>query len=509
MMYKLRPNQWLKGDSFNSTKLGALRWSFRRYYREIDAQRHDVFCAKLMESEPEFPFSSYARAVRLLPESAWNGGSEWSNKLSPEAESFLKRLDTLYLKNPLAAIKVASIAAGSTPWQYFLFKEASKRVCLWLRKVDISLQTRIHVGMLVRDIWPQAEWQMMEGLDKALMDLLIEGAATDAGAVWQIVSRARAKFGERSPLVFSFGDDPSDLLALGLRLREIAPDFCKAMMGNYLFKGRYPIMNFTVVEVDARRIADELFELESRVPSSTQENAAHTYCDLIRWGFPDEAGFGQALTRLYELACLSTQPNQGVRWLVMVAVNAPQSSPLRENAMERYGQWARGFIHLPLDNRQAILDFLRLLLDTLPIVCNDAVTFGRNVSLPANPSHPLVQVIEEAYWGLVNWLINASLPFAAAVLVETIMRKDLSLAEHAASRLGDVYEQLANLDVQEAERTLFTLARRTLNSDVDDRLKARCLNLFEQLFPILKSIDPEAASRSKREGFHNPVWDIF
>jgi hypothetical protein len=268
-------------------------------------------------------------------------------------------------------------------------------------------------------------------------------------------------------------------------------------------------MNFTVVEMDARHIADELFELESRVPSSTQENAALTYCDLIRWGFPDAVWFGHALARLYELACLSTQPNQGVRWLVRVAVNAPQPSSLHENAMERYGQWARGFNRLPLDNRQAILDFQRLLLDTLPIVCNDAVTFGRNVSMPANPLHPLVQVTEEAYWGLVDWLINVSLPFAAAVLVEAITRKDLSLAEHAASRLGDVYEQLAILDVQEAERTLITLARRTLNSDVDDQLKVRCRTLFERFFPILKSIDPEAASRSRSEGFHNPVWDIF
>ncbi len=482
----------------------TLRWTFRLHYREEVARRQRVYCHELKRSEPDFDFSAYALTVSQLPENAALADSVWSTKLSDEAQAFLKELEFLHESNALAALKIAAIVAGSTSQYYCLIKAASERVLRWLGVEDASLQGRIQAGVLIRTFWPD-ELNKMEGLEKVLLELLVALSSSHPELAWQMVQRVTAKWGKRSPLVFSFDDNPADKLALGMNLVRQSPDFCKTMMGTYLFSHRYPSQDFTVSETDARRVADALFELETRVPSPSVDTAAGTYADLIKRGFPDAAWYGQALARSYELACLTTKPALKVGRLVMVMVHAPIPSPLHTSALLGYEEWAQGYARLPLDERRAVLDFVELLLDTLPVVCHDA-SFDRNASLAANRHHPVVEVSVKAYWGLVDSLLERPSPLAAAVLVEAVMRKDLDLAEQAATRLTEVYESQAKLNVLEGERTLFRLARRTLNSDINEPLKARCLALFQHLHPVLNSVDPEAAVRS-REGLHEP--DIF
>ncbi|MBM4180885.1 MAG: hypothetical protein FJ209_04945 [Betaproteobacteria bacterium] len=495
------------GGTFGRTKSGELRWSFRFYGSSEDIQKHDAYRRKLMAHEPWFRFAPYARDLRVLPESATYGGPDWTKKLSEGAERYLAELDDLHARRPRAAIKIAAIVVATTSMHYVLAKEAGRRVCTWLLEDDVPSRTRIELGISIRETWPD-KYNKVEGLEHALLELIVQESEVDPKYILRMIQPLRAKSGNAG-WVFTSQEDPELLLVLGRNLKPLAPAFCKSVLSNYLFLGRHPVFSFSPPSDALRRVADELLALETATPYANNQQAGSVYYQLGQWGHPDAGWYASVLERLFAAAERSEQPMQAVGWFRAVAINAVPGSALHSRAMTRFSTWADGYRELALETDRALQEHARKLLETVSVARSEKVIQGRNVDLPANPGHPIVEVAVRAYWGLVDWLAAQHSAWCLPVLALGIERDEAGLAEQAVERLAEVFEAMARRDSKTAEATLVRLARNTFYSDADANRKTRCVGLFHRLLPVLQTIDPEAAARAKKDGFHNPTWDIF
>lgn len=474
-------------------------------FGEDEQQKHDAFRRKLVEPEHFLRFSFYARSMRKLPESAWNGGPEWCKSLSSEAEAYLTKLDRLHFEKPLTAIKIAAIVAASAPVQYVLGQQAKKRVCEWLNREDCPSHARIELGMSIRELWP-ITYNGMEGLDEALLELLTCESAVDPEYVVSVCRPIWDRFGGNPTNVLSSVDDPAKLLVIGRNLKTIEPELCKSMFNTYLFSGRLNHCGFEASEEELRRVADEFFQLEGIIPSTDLTKSGFRYFSLSQWGYLDAEWYPVILERLHAAACACDNLVQAADWNRAVAMNADPQSSVFSRSMEAFTQYVQSYTLLPTESPYKLQNFVRFLTKTLEIAYGERVVSGRNIALPPNPSHPIVDVTKRAYWGMVTWA--SDLPSAAvlSLLVEAVEHTDNPLAEDAETRLAEIFEVRASQDTEGAASALGRLWCYDWYSGVKESRKSRCLGLVRHLTAILETISSEAAKRAKDLG-RNPAWD--
>ncbi len=496
---------FIDGGTATKTKSGKVRWSYQIYYRNEERERHEALCEKLMESESVFLFESYASALRKLPESERIGGPEWCQASSPAAKTYLAKLDQLFIRKPLLAIKIAAIIAATTSRHYILQKEALSRMCRWLNKEGTSQSDRIELGFIIHDAWPD-DYQRQDSLQKTLLELLSKESVHNPEYVFRIAEKYRMKSGGSLGYVFAHADDLTTLLTIGQNLKSVAPEFAKAVYQIYLFNGRHQIMSFQATDEELRRVANELFELETSAPSPDTMKSGIVFNDLCKWGYSDAVWYPTVLERLYVAAGAIKDPIKAAQWHRAVAINVPAQSPLYTQAIDGFSKIANAYLNLRSDGYYEIRSFAKLLLETQQIACDANAVWGRNVSVTPNPHHPIIEIAMNAYWGLVARLRDIPSMMVLTALVVAVESAEELTANAAANRMCDIFKDMAELDVNAASSSLAELAHHEWYSNTDDSIKSRCLTLFTQLCPILESISIQAAAHARSGLTNSSNW---
>lgn len=500
----LFPSKIIGGGTASRTASGELRWSYWLQTRDDRSEKHDIFRRKLMESEPLKCFSTYAKAMRNLPESAWNCGPRWSSTLSPKAAAYLAKIDKLYLHKPSVALKITAIVAATASMHYVLSKEATRRMCEWLNRVDIPSRVRIELGLKIRETWPESS--PPKELDEALLELLTQESKSDPVYVAHVCRSTWVRLGDDSAYVVSILDDPAKLLVIGRNLKSIEPDFCKNIFGKYLFEGHHKLCGLETSEAELRRVSNEYFELERISPSSDLTKSGAHYFNLCLWAYRDEKWYPLVLERLHAAASICGKPVKAAIWNRAVAMNADLRSPLYFSAMEAFTHYTQSYTTLAADDHFLLEEFARFLTTTLKVACNERALSGRNIGLPPDPKHPIVDATKKAYWDYIAWANELASAAVLNLLIKAVEDGDQPFAEIAASRMEAVFEIKACQDADGAARALGQLGRNDWYSGITESRRSRCLGLLQRLMPVLESISPEAAKRARDLG-RNPVWD--
>lgn len=492
------------GGTESRTATGELRWNYRLPTRDDWQKKYDLYRRSLIEPERLKIFARFAQAMRNLPESAWNSGPDWSAALSPAAGLFFVRLDELQVDHPRIALKIAAIAAGNSSPHYVFTKDATRRMCDWLLQCNMPPHERIAVGMSIRETWP--EINPPEQLDSALLELFVKGSTDDPEYVAQICRPMWERRGGISAYIVSILEDPAKLLVIGRNLKSIEPTFCKNVFRQYLFSGRIQHCGFAPSEGDLRSVAAEYFELESVLAPSDVVASGDHYFNLSQWAYRDSSWYPEVLECLYAAAQACENPAQAAEWYRAVVMNADCHATVYTKAIEAFGRYAQSYATLPTATDFGLTDFAAFLVKTVEIANDDRVLRGRNIDLPANPGHPIVNVAKDAFWAFVSWASALPSSVVLAILVVAIERSDIELAQTAATRIKDVFEAKARGDAHGAARALGQLSRNDWYSDVAEPRKSLCSEVVRRLMPVLESISPDAAKQARLIG-RNPMWD--
>lgn len=500
----LFPSKIVDGGTASRTASGELRWSYRLHYRDDWRENHDLFRRQLMNSERLRSFVAYAKAMRNLPESAWDSGPQWCTALSPEAEAYLTKIDELYRHKPTLALKIAAIVAATASMHYVLSKEAARRMYEWLNRADIPSHVRIELGLKIRETWPESSPQ--NELDEVLLELLTQESKSDPVYVAQTCRPTWDRLGGNPAYVVSIVDDPAKLLVICRNLKSIEPELCKNIYRHYLFCGRLKHCGFEVSEAELRQVSDEYFELECSSPSSDVAKTGFHNFGLSQWAYRDAEWYPIVLERLHAAASVCGNLAQAADWNRAVAMNADPQSPVSSSALEAFKKYLQSYKTLAPADHYQLESFARFLTNTLEVACNERVLSGRNIGLPPAPDHPIVDATKNTYWDYIAWA--SKLPSAAvlSLLVEAVEHGDNSFAEIAASRMEEVFEIKSRQDADGAASALGKLGCYDWYSDVTEPRKSRCLGLLHSLMPVLERISPEAAKRAMDRG-RNPAWD--
>lgn len=484
----------------------ALQWDRRKRYSEEVAEEEVLFCQRLIDSEPTFDFARHATKVRALPESADNSGPAWLDMLSDAARSYLSEIDRIYAENPSATLKLVAIIAAIVPRGYQLQTEASKRMCYWLQQTSIPDQTRIELGLLLQSTWPESLTR--EAIEIALLDLLVTTSERNPAVVADSFREKLESENGSPPYLIHFGEDPVKLLAIGRNVARHYPDLSKFLFGRLLFAARLEHFSVALDEAEIRAVAQEFFDMLCATPSPDPVRRGWHYANLSQWAYTDVDWYPQVLDELLKAAATIDDRERAAHWNVTVALNADRDSAVFANAMAAYGQYLSQFRSLndaePFD--RGVDRFTKLLLGVLETALKDKVVVGRNISIPPQPTHPVVLVTRDAYWEFVDWL-NA-LPSARVLhaLGEAISGEDEPLAETAGEYLSRVFAAQARRDADLAADVLGNLARYEHYSGVPPARKSRCLGLVKRLMPQLAKISPKAVALAQERGKLYPDW---
>ena len=387
---------------------------------------------------------------------------------------------------------------------YAFTKDATRRMCDWLLHDKPSMHERLALGMSIHENWP--EIKPPEQFDEALLELFMQGSIDAPESVAQICRPLWARRGAGSSYVGSFVDDPGKLLVIGRNLKSMEPEFCKNVFRTYLFSGRIQHCGFSPSEQELRNVAAEYYELESVLaPSSVAASGEH-YFNLSQWAYRETTWYAEVLERLYTAAQACDKSAQAAEWCRAIAMNADRQSPVFAKAMKAFARYAQDYGGLSAATDHGLSMFADFLLKTLEIANDDRVLRGRNIDLPADPGHPIVDVVTEAYWGFVSWASDLPSAGVLAILVVAIECGRSELAEAAAARMMEVFDAKAHEDANGAASVLGSLARNDWYTGVKDPRKSRCLGLVGKLMPVLEGISPDAAQKARLHG-RNPMWD--
>lgn len=497
----LRPAMYLGSGGAWRTRSGALRWTCRPTWNSERDQRQNAFRQILMARGPWLRFASYARDLRNLPECAPYENRQWRGELSTAARIYLERLDALQSVEPLLAIRIAAITAATvTP--YVLHKKIVERVGRWLLDGKNDRIGHIKLGLKIQKNWPAMSAQeRITDWDNPLLTLMVDESASNSAAVYQLIEPFLPEEG-LPPYLFSHRDDPTLLLNLGRSLEVYAPAFALKVRVGFLFEARCKFSRLNASEGQKRDVADEIFERLSAASSVVpSQDLVGNYLTLAKWGYPDKAWFPAVLNWLFEYAAYTHDKLDAADKFCSLAMNAPAGSELAVKAQDRFFAWASSYTGWKTESKSTIENHVNRLLNAVKIATKEPGLQGLNVDIPTQPDHQVVQIANEAYWGLVGYLEANRSAFCLVALASGVARGEFALAQDAARRMESVFPQLANCDLDVAVSSLVKIGQRTLNSDVTAEGKEWFRNVFYTLHPMLLDIDAAAAEKAKEEAF--------
>lgn len=459
---------------------------------DTQSERFITFCDVLMASEPPFSFEPYAQKLRALPETQPGSKPELTKKLSFEAALFIDSLNELFQTYPLIAIKIAAITATINP-SLFLSKQTQQKLCEYIRAEKAPMHLRIELGFTIYKHWPD-QYHYIRAFELVMLDLLATASKDDPEFVSNLIQRFEHS---SNNYIFSSTDDLNQLLQIANNLIEVFPRFTKQIYRSYLWAGRLSYCGFNATGSALQAVADALFTLEDASPYADEKSSGFVYLSLCSYGNPDSDWYQIALQRLYAFAL----KEQAVDWMRVIALNTPQSAPLHTQAcafITHYIQCFQNFDYQNLneENRRKLNGLFTFLLETMRIYTDKHNFCHRNLLIPLQPDHALVTIARKGCIELLDWLVKMRSDMLLPILVMVIERADDALVTKAVKQFELAFEEIANINPNEAAIALASLAK-YIKFDSDNPKKVTCLGLFNQFIPLLESISVEAAQKAR------------
>ncbi len=483
--------------SFFSAILGRnkdrYRWTLRDIFSEEQDADEKAFKRRLMDSEPGFEFAEWAKAMRSLPESDRNSGPKFLDVLSPAAEAYLAKLDLVYESSPRVAIKLAAMIAASAPRRYQLEIEASKRMCNWLLQAPCADQDRLQLATSINETWPES---LTRGaIETALLDLIVALSGPNPALIAQAFAAKIEEADGALPYLVIFGEDEVKLLTIARNVKSHSPDLSKWLFAEYLNSSRRKFLPTEVPETEIRAVAEELFALINTRPSPSPSRRGYHYALLAKCAFPDAPWYPLVLQGLHQTASETTDRERAAFWHKMVAMNATPGTALYTQALADYARALRAFWPraIEADFARQLARFLTLIRFAFDDACKENPAIGRNISLPPNPAHPVVEITRSDFLDFIDWLDAEANPVVLTVLAEAIESADKQLAEIAVVYMTGVFEKHARRNSDLAARALGALKCNDWYSNVTEPRKSRCLGVVRNLMPCLWKISPDSA----------------
>ena len=469
------------------------RWTLRDIFSEEQEADEKAFKRSLMDSEPGFEFAEWAKSMRSQPESQQTGSRKWLDTLSTAAQAYLAKLDLLYKTSPLVAIKLAAITAASAVSEYQIEIEATKRMGDWLLQSRCPEQDRLELATAICDTWPNHLTK--GGIEAILLDLIVALSGPNPALIAQaFAAKIEEADGALSYLVI-FGEDKVKLLTIARNVKNHSPDLSKWLFAQYLNSSRRKFLPTEVPETEIRAVAEELFALINTRPSPSPSRRGYHYALLAECAFPDAPWFPVVLQALHQTACETTDRERAAFWHKMVAINAMPRTALFTQALADYARALRAFWPRAkeADFARQLGRFLTLIRFAFDDACKENPAIGRNISLPPNPAHPVVEITRRDFLDFIDWLDAEANPVVLTVLAEAIESADKQLAEIAVVYMTGVFEKHARRNSDVATQALGALKCNDWYSNVTEPRKSRCLGVVRNLMPCLTKISPESA----------------
>lgn len=490
----------------NASIYKGLMWNFDCHHKvelyKFKSERFQAFCELLVALETSFNCEPYAQKLKELPETQRGAKPELTKKLSFEAALFIDSLDELFQTYPLVAIKIAAITAAISEY-LFVSKAANQKLCEYLIDENVPIQSRLELGFIIRKHWPDLN-HYIRAFDETMLDLVVPASKEHPEFISNLIQRYQLYESSSFTYIFSVSDDKSQLLKIANHLIQVFPRFTKQIYRIYLSAGRLKYCGFNATESELQSVADALFRLEDASPYTDAKSSGFVYFSLCSDGNPDSDWYQIVLERLYTFAL----KEQAVDWMRVIALNTPQSSPLHSQACAFITHYILRFQcidyqHLSEENRRKLNGVFTFLLESMRIYTDKHNFCHRNLLIPLQPDHALVTIARCGCMNLLDWLVKMRSDALLPILVMVIERAEDPLVTKAVKQFELSFEEIANLNPNEAASALASLAK-YINFDSDNPKKVICFGLFQKFIPVLESISDEAAQKA-RLGLRHPL----
>ncbi len=475
----------------------ASEWGAREAFNTRLRQARDAFCAQLTAAQPNAPFAAFARQSAGLAETRNTVEHALCEALSPGAETLLKKLDRVHSQNPLLAVRVAAIVCTQSHYQYQLTQQLAERLCRWVGEEGPMAYPLFDLGFTLYESWPDPlSFRLKDRLAPVLLQWIARESATNAKAAYRSVREKCPKFSNNFGHIFGWNDDKAALLRIAAAFKAIDPAFTKSVLLACLSSGRYAEGPEKPGDDQLRAIANELFDMVADAPAMSPDEAGYFYIQFGAAGFPDAPWYPVILQRLFDAAVAIDDAEKSAVWSRAVAINAAAGSALSGQALARF----RDLVEASADAGKT--ELTKVLVETANIGIADKREYlsGWNVSVPPDPTHPILAIASQAYWRIVETLIARPSANVLSVLVRAIEGKDDAMADAAAARMRAVFETMAKADATAAGYALGRLILVPKFSGIGPAKSVRCRSLCDKLMPVLAEISPKAADLARHAG---------
>jgi hypothetical protein len=530
---------WDEEIYFNSFKK-------KKTWSEVKNPRGLSFANEITSQDPDFDFTTYLVQFALLksnnndipPKKISN--SIFNTFSSSDITKYFLKLDNLHAKNPEIAFKILMliIALDSYGFDQYAFAEVQDRMNHWLQDDALSTKRKID---LVTSLWANLEWVVhfkQNSLIPILMPMFLEQAKSDPEYIaekFDIISNQKAKH-----YLFSLCEEsPDDFLQFARNIHSYKPELLQKALSRCLFEGR-KIQQLAVngckdyhykpTEQHLRAVSKELFEMLPDV-----ENLQYVCQQLIAESFPDEVWYPKLFDMLWDIETnKAALDSESIKNCFLVIMNSKETPEIFAEAESKIESWAFDFgrLYFEGDESQLTSNQLFWMDDTsktgliaaharsLVKSVNDAMhpiySYTRNLSLPVLSECKSVSSVIDAYWKMVDWLINKNVYIALhALLVGFETNDDFHTNTDFSSKIAvkskdlfiKIFTEYMPQYVNETGMLLEHIINNSRSSDRDKKLG----KLLEEIFPAFALVSAEVAQSAyqrakENDGSHSISW---
>ena len=249
---------------------------------------------------------------------------------------------------------------------------------------------------------------------------------------------------------------------------------------------------------DMRLVAQELYDLESRVPETKDEGKLAVIYALSNCSFPDQSFWQDSLEQTFELSLKLIKENgYHADKIAHVSFYAADNSELQKKALDTFGYLFKGReffkeARKPESSKASLIYRL----------CNFCIQehySARNKSFAANPEANLLKKIHEVYREIIEEKLKEKSADALKYMERAMISDDTELSLEAGDLYKKHFEEIATQEPEEATENLRSLAdfsTCTYSGSSTNHQPDLLMDVFDISVEALYKIDKSLAKKS-------------
>jgi hypothetical protein len=462
------------------------------------------FINTVQESSPDFDFSSLAKEFANLPEV--NIFDEKFPELSPPAEKFFQKIDSIKTKNPEIGMKIITILAGNTSCAFYtekLIEVVFLRFFEWLLSEDIPRRTRLEWGLYC---WENRRIVNQHFVQEKLLDplikLFIDESAVDAEYILRIYDNIPISRPDNSYILVPIGEDPEDFLLFARNVQHIRPQFLVDALMKLIREGDRGYEEYKVEPETLELACNELFEF-SRSDNVSTELLERILVELILHSNPELSWYQQLHERLWEIEKgKNTQDDWTISYHLIATINAPRGFGLIPEIGQSYQRWLDRYNDPDWQSIKNITRHSEGMLKAINHSLSTKHPINRNKAFASPNNHQLIDATVKSFWEMTSYLKMHNLELYLYAL-EAAMEKPrltVDITEEIGNRsrqlLLSEFEKYCVDNFEKASLFITYMIRRSGYTGI----KIQINEVLDIIYPKLYSVNARAAESALEEG---------